>query len=212
MRIIIAGGGSIGERLGEFLVKEKHDVIIIEKDEKRAEELGEKLDAIVLYGDASDRKVLKDSNIEKCDVFVVMTGDDKTNLMICEVAKTFNVPVIVSRINDPSNEQIFTDLGINATINITASVILTFKKILESPERRLVGIVGGDAEIFEIPVRKDSKICGKKIEQIKNACVVVGLVRKNKFLKPKANMKITEGDTVVVCCPVKDVKKLKMFF
>ncbi|MCK4532001.1 MAG: NAD-binding protein, partial [Candidatus Aenigmarchaeota archaeon] len=58
MKVIVVGGGRIGEALSRLLIKEKHDVVVVEKDEKLAEELAEKLDALVLHGDGTDKNIL----------------------------------------------------------------------------------------------------------------------------------------------------------
>jgi len=213
MRVIVAGGGNMGTKMADFLAREGHDVVVIEKNEKVAEELGGELDALVLCGDASDRKILKDGNIERCDVFVAMTGDDKANLLICEVVKSFNVPIIVTRVNDSSNESIFSDLGISATINTTTSAILALKKILEEPGKITAGIVAdGKAEVLERVVQKKSKIIGKKIDQIRNRFVIAAILRKGELIKPKPETKIAEGDSLVICAPVEEVKNIDRLF
>ncbi len=162
MKIIVAGGGKIGKALTQLLVKEKRDVILIEKDKNLAEDLAEKLDALIICGDGSDRKILKDANISSADAVVAVTGDDKTNLMICEVAKTVNVPVIVTRLNDFSNESIFSNLGISGIINTTSSAILAFKKVLEVPGKKLISVIGGNkAEIFDLTISEKSKFANR---------------------------------------------------
>ena len=68
-RIIIAGGGNIGERLAQSLEKE-YRVKIIERDPERCRYLSETLDnTIVLNGDASKQELLLEENIESTDVF-----------------------------------------------------------------------------------------------------------------------------------------------
>jgi len=214
MKVIVVGGGRIGAKLSELLVKEKYDVVIVERNEKIAEELGEKLDALVLRGDATDRKILKDGNIEKCDAVVALTSDDKTNLMICEIAKDFKVPKIVSRIVDSSNENIFTKLGITASINTTTSSILAFKRILDESGKRLVNFVAAEkAEVFEMTVNKKSHIANKKIKEFdKHGFSIAGIFRDGQFIKPKPDQKIVEDDVIVICSPIKEVGAAEKLF
>ena len=164
MRVVIVGGGNIGKRLAAILAKEKNDVILIEKDEKRAEALAESLDALVLHGDGTDRKILRDGSVKKSDALIAMTGDDKTNLLVCEIAKDFKVPTIVSRIADSSNDAIFSKLGITASINTTVSSVLAFKRVIEEPGKKLINQVAGDkAEVFERSVDSKARIVNKKV-------------------------------------------------
>lgn len=213
MKIIIAGGGALGSKLAELCSKEKHDIVVVEKDEKIAEQLGEQLDALVLKGDATDRKILKDAGIEDAGALVAMTSDDKTNLMVCEVAKDFKVNKIVSRVNDTGSEELFMKLGITASINTTTSAVFAFKKALEKSGERVIGLVAGEkVEIFEKVVNKDSKINGKKISDIQNKFVVGAAYRNGDLIEITPETVLQEGDVIVVCVPVEEVKKVGSLF
>ncbi len=126
MRVIIAGGGEFGTRLAEELSR-GNEVIVVERDESRAEYLGEKLHSIVLYGSATDKTVLRHASAEKCDSLVAATGDDKINSAVCELAKSFGIKKIVSRLSDPSNEGMFSGTGA-VTINLMDSAVKDFMK------------------------------------------------------------------------------------
>lgn len=210
MKVIVVGGGRIGEALSRLLIKEKHDVVVVEKDEKLAEELAEKLDALVLHGDGTDKNILKDANIEKSDVVIAVSGDDKTNLMVCEFAKGVNVPNIIARINQSDNEGIFTKIGITNLINTTTTAILAFKKAMEKPGKQLVNLVaGGKGEVFEVSVRKDSKFANKNIMDVVKGFTVACIYRDDKILIPELKTKIKEGDILTICSPLEGVKKIE---
>jgi len=210
MKVIVVGGGTIGEALAGLLIKEKHDVVVIEKDEKLAEDLAEKLDALVLHGDGTDKNILKDANIGNVDAVVSVTSDDKTNLMICEVAKGVNVPNIIARINQSDNEGIFTKIGITNLINTTNTAILAFKKALEKPGKQLINLVaGGKGEVFEISVGKDSKFANKTIANIAKGFTVAFIYRNDKLMTPKMETKLKEGDILTICSPLEEVKKIE---
>lgn len=213
MKIIIAGGGAIGTKLAELCMNEKHDVVVVEKDEEVAEGLGERLDALVLKGDASDRKILMDGDIEHADALAAMTSDDKANLMVCEVAKDFKVPKIVARVNDTESEEVFMKLGITASINTTTSVVFAFKKALEKAGERLIGIVAGEkVEIFEKIVSPKSKINGKRISEVQNKFVIGAAYRNGELIKLTPRTVIEEGDVLVVCVPVEELRKVNTLF
>lgn len=213
MRIIVAGGGSLGENLSNVLVKEKHDVVLIEKDEKTAEELAEKLDALVLKGDASDRNVLKDANIKKADAVVAITSDDKTNLLVAEIAKESKVAIIVARVNDSSNQDIFLKLGISASIDTTNSSVSIFKKALEKPGKNLGCLIGGGkGEVFDILVKNDKSI-GKKVDDFaeKNFSIAA-IYRDGELIIAKPEVKLKQNDIITVCVPLEEVQKVENMF
>jgi trk system potassium uptake protein TrkA len=210
MKVVIVGGDSLGEALAEALIKEKNDIVIIEKEEKLAEVLAEKLDALVLHGDGSDIKILKDADYENSDAIIAMTGDDKTNLMVCEMAKSGGVKNILTRINDSSNETIFTKAGIANIINTTTAAIMAFKRALEKPGKQLVSLVGGGkGQIFEVSVKKGSGFIGKSVEDVSNGFIICSLYRDDDLVLPKQKTKIKEGDIITICSPLKNVKRIE---
>ena len=86
-RLIIAGGGNIGERLAAAL-ESRYQVKGIENNRARADYLSQNLDkSIVLYGSASDKQLLIDENIEEVDIFCAVTNDDEANIMSSLLAK-----------------------------------------------------------------------------------------------------------------------------
>jgi trk system potassium uptake protein TrkA len=214
MKVIIVGGGHLGHELASLLIKEKHDVVVVEKNDKRAEYLGENLDALVLHGDGTERKVLKDGGIKKCNALIAMTGDDKTNLLVCEIAKDFKVSTIVSRVVDSSNDPIFSKLGITASINTTVSAILAFKRVLEEPGKRLVNLVAGEkAEVFERSVNSKSRIGGRKVRDFEGEkFMVAAIFRNGEFLKASLKESFQQGDTLIIVAPVEEVRNVDRLF
>jgi trk system potassium uptake protein TrkA len=130
MRVIIAGGGEFGTRLAESLERDRHEVVLIEKNEKRAESLGERLSCIVMYADASDKEMLRKVSAEKADAVMAVTGDDKVNSLICEAARSLGVKRVIARLNDPDKESMLASSGA-LTINIVDSAVREFRKAAE---------------------------------------------------------------------------------
>jgi len=210
MKIVIVGGGKLGEAFSRLLTKERHDVVLIENKEALAEELADRLDALVLYGDGSDRRLLKDANIESADAVVAITGDDKTNLAVCEIAKDSKVANIIARINQQDSERAFARLGVTALVDATATALLAFKKLVEKPGKQLVNFVaGGKGEIFEIMVRKESKFSGRTVSETAKDFTIACIYRDDKIIVPKPETKIREGDVLTICAPLEEVKKIE---
>ena len=214
MKVIIVGGGRLGSDMARLLVKEKHSVVVVEKDEKRAEYLGENLDALVLHGDGTDRKILQDSSIKKSDALIAMTNDDKSNLLVCEIAKDFKVPKIVSRVVDSSNDPIFSKLGITASINTTVSAMLAFKRVLEKPGKKTVTLLAGEkAEVSEHSVDGKSGILGKKVgDYSKERFTIAAIFRNGEFLKATPKQAFQQGDVVIVVAPLEQVQRVNKLF
>ena len=101
-RIVIAGGGQIGERLAEA-IESRYQVKIIEMSPTRCRHLSDTLDStVVLQGSASDRDLLMEENIADADIFLALTNDDEANIMSSLLAKRLGAKKVMTIINNPA--------------------------------------------------------------------------------------------------------------
>ena len=169
-RIVIAGGGHIGERLAQT-VERRYGVRIIEHNRQRCYELSENLDrAIVLSGDASDRELLVEENIEETDVFCAVTNDDEANIMSSMLAKSLGARKVITLINNPAYVDLIEGGNIDIVINpqqATLGSILTH--IRQGDVAKVHSLRRGAAEAIEAVAHGDatnSKVVGRRIEDI----------------------------------------------
>ncbi|HDT15218.1 MAG TPA: TrkA family potassium uptake protein, partial [Firmicutes bacterium] len=167
--IIVAGAGKMGYNLTKLLVSEKHEVLLVEKDKERYNQLNPELGENVFFGDAAESDVLKNVGANRANVIVAVTGDDETNLIICQLAKImYMTPRTIARISNPKNEDIFSALGVDNIVNTTKVVNSLIEK--EVDPGMLVPILemkGGRVEIVETEVSSNSPVAGKAIKDIK---------------------------------------------
>ena len=98
-KIMIVGGGNIGGRLAEAL-EHQYNVKIIDHTLERCQTLAAELNkAVVLQGDAADRELLLDENIEETDVFCALTNVDEANIMSAILAKRLGAHKVMAIIN-----------------------------------------------------------------------------------------------------------------
>ena len=82
------GAGRIGIQLASYLIRERHDVAIIESDEERARHASNRLDCLVLHDDGNRLRSLEDAGIRNADALVCATGSDEVNMIICGIAES----------------------------------------------------------------------------------------------------------------------------
>lgn len=199
MYIIIIGCRSLGRILAEHLIAEKHEIVIIEKDEEIAKKLAEETDALIINGDGSDTDILKDAGIERADAVAILTDDDNTNLTICQMVKKFNVGRIVAMVNDPAKEDLYLGLNISAAISPLSTSVPYFKNsITETEGRSIISIAKGKGEILELTASK--KLNGKKIKDIElPSGALIGLIlRDGEVIIAHQDEIIKKNDLLVV--------------
>ena len=109
MRVAIAGAGAVGRSIAAELLENGHEVLLIDKDPKAI-----KVDSVPgaewLLADACEISALDEAALDRCNVVIAATGDDKVNLVSSLLAKTeYGVPRVVARINHPNNEWLFNE-------------------------------------------------------------------------------------------------------
>ena len=173
-RVMIAGGGRVGERLARQLADAGGlNIKVLERDEKRCIALAARLpsDVMVLQGDATDEDLLSDEAIERVDLFLALTADDEDNIMSTLLAKRMGAQRVLALINRSS----YADLMHGTQIDIALSPSQTLLGELLAHVRRgdvqaVHALRGGVAEALEIVARGDrrsSRVVGRKVDEIK---------------------------------------------
>ncbi|MFD1261865.1 Trk system potassium transporter TrkA [Entomomonas asaccharolytica] len=169
-RIVIAGGGNIGERLAEA-VETRYQVKIIEHSATRCRELSEKLDtSIVLQGSASDKELLVEENIAEADVFLALTNDDEANIMSSLLAKQLGAKKVMTIVNNPAYVKLIQANTIDIAIspqNITIGSLLTH--VRRGDMVSVHSLHQGVAEAIEAIAHgdeKSSKVVGRTVERV----------------------------------------------
>ena len=217
-RIVIAGGGQIGERLAEA-IESRYQVKIIEMNPARCRYLSDTLDStVVLQGSASDRDLLLEENIADADIFLALTNDDEANIMSSLLAKRLGAKKVMTIINNPA----YVDLIQGGDIDIAISPQLATIGTLLAHVRRgdIVSVHSlrrGAAEAIEAIAHgdeKSSKVIGKAIENIAlpPGTTIGAIIRDEEVLIAHDDTVIEAGDHVILFLVdkkhIRDVEKL----
>ncbi|HCG00153.1 MAG TPA: portal protein [Chloroflexi bacterium] len=201
MYIVVVGGGKVGYHLTKSLLAEEQEVLVIERNGPKADRITRDLGATALVGDGAEVATLEQAGLERADVVAAVTGHDEDNLIIAQVAKRrFNVPRTVARINNPRNEFIFTELGIDATVSAT-QVILSIiqQEIPQHPFVHLLSLQEGGIEFVELQLVDTSPSVGKTINEVglPDATAVPLLIRNGKPLIAEHDLALEKDDHIV---------------
>jgi trk system potassium uptake protein TrkA len=168
MFIILGGGGKVGYHLARALLAD-HEVLVIDENPQRVEFIAEELGSdVIMQGDACDAATMERAGMQRADLVVAVTGEDQDNLTLCQIAKAkFNVNRAVARINNPQNEELFRQLGIDSTVSATTLIMGHIEQ--ELPWQGLIPLLklgGFNLEIVEVKMPRDSGIVGKQVRQL----------------------------------------------
>ena len=168
MYIIIGGGGDVGYYLTRNLLRQGHEVLLLEKSSNRTQLLSEELGQSVTRGDACEARTMEEAGAERADVVIAVTGEDEDNLVICQMAKQrFHVARTIARVNNPQHNDLFLKLGIDVTVSPTRSILSLIES--ELPGSRFIQLMTlkrAGLEIVEMTIPTTSSIVGKTLGQI----------------------------------------------
>ena len=168
MRVAIAGAGAVGRSVAAELLENGHEVLLIDKD-PRAIKADSVPDAEWLLADACELSSLGEAALQRCDVVIASTGDDKANLVISLLAKTeFAVPRTVGRVNHPSNEWLFNEAwGVDVSVSTPRIMsALVEEAVTVGDVVRLFTFKQGEANMVELTLPDDSPFVGTSIRDV----------------------------------------------
>ena len=100
MNIVIVGAGEIGRYIADILSKGQHNIILIDPNSKRLEEIAFNLDVATRVGSGTDWQLLDDLLELSPHLLMALTHDDEVNLVSCSIAKNLGYPRTVARVRD----------------------------------------------------------------------------------------------------------------
>ncbi|MEJ2609963.1 MAG: Trk system potassium transporter TrkA [Candidatus Thiodiazotropha sp.] len=217
-RLIIAGGGNIGQRLASSL-EQKYRVKLIEKNQERAKEIAERLDmTIVLHGDSADEDLLLEENIENTDVFCAVTNKDEANILSSMLAKRLGAARVMALINRPAYVDLVQSGAVDIAISPQQATIGTLlTHVRRGDVVQVHSLRRGAAEAIEAVAHGDqnsSKVVGRAIEEIKlpKGATIGAVVRGEEVLIAHHDTMIESGDHVILFLvdkrKIREVEKL----
>lgn len=216
---IIVGGGEIAVYLAKLLIETGISTKIIERDEKRCEELCELLPkATIINADGTDNKQLLAEGIEYASSFVSLTNIDEENILLSMFAKTVTDGKLITKINRIAYDDVITGLDLGTTIcpkNITAENIVQFVRAKNNSRGSNVEtmhrILSGKAEALEFRINQNSAIANKPIQSlhINENAIIACINRNGRVIIPRGNDVMMPDDTVIVVTTKMGLKDIR---
>lgn len=206
MHLIIVGAGAIGKELIGIATRSGNEVVVIDRDERRAEAIAHEYDCLVLNADATSKETLEDAGIDRADAVISTTDQDATNIMICMLANEFDVSGIVSVVHNPDHMNVFRQIGVHTIENPQQLIAEYLYRAVSRPAIVDFMRISEDAEVFEITVMEEAPIAGKTLSEAGNEglladdVLIVAIDREGQEtpLTPRGETRIEPHDLVTV--------------
>ncbi|MGC8606494.1 MAG: potassium channel family protein [Vulcanisaeta sp.] len=213
MRIaIIIGANNVSINVAKTLM-DKYEVMIVDSNDDACSRAFKALksSALVYRGDPSSEDVLNEVGIDKAELFLALSDNDELNYKACSIAKGKGVPLIIARVNNKDNEDLFKELNISMTISVEDLITKNVESlIMKGLTRALFTDTSTNLTFTIVRVSGDSQLIGKSISYIVNNydVAIPYIITLNGLIKP-SNDYVIEGDNeLVIVGSLEDVNKL----
>ena len=206
MRVVVAGGGSVGSAISIDLIDRHHDVTLLEQDTERAEKLRSILPGVtVMAADACEYACLAAADLRSADVVIAATGDDEDNLVVSWLSKQeFGVPRVIARINNSRNEWLFNaSWGVDVSVSTPALITSLVDEAVEVGSIiKLMDLAHGKMKLIEVTLASNAPAVAKGLTldelRLADSVRVVAVVRNDQPMTPMPNLRFLEHDHVIL--------------
>ena len=201
MRVAIAGAGAMGRSIARELLENGNEVLLIDQKPSAI-----KVDSVPraewLLADACEISSLDDAALDRCNVVVAATGDDKVNLVVSLLAKTeYGVPRVVARVNHPGNEWLYNESwGVDVAVSTPRLLSALVEEAVSVGDLvRLMTFGQSEASLVELTMPDDAPLAGRRIGDIQWPAdtALVAILRDGRVIVPAKDDPLETGDELL---------------
>ena len=207
MRVVVIGGGKVGNKIIEQLSKESHDVTVIEKNPEVIQKINNYLDIACINGNAINYDIQKEAGVDAADIVIGCTSSDEINMFSCLLAKKLGAKHTIARVRNPEYynqlNYIKDDLGLSMVINPEYVAANEISRILRFPSAlKVETFAKGKVELLEFKVGVDSVLVGMKMKEISHKfnlkVLICAVQRANDVIIPNGDLVLEAGDKLSI--------------
>jgi len=221
MNIIIIGGGKFGSTLVDCLIKEGHDIAVIDTNYKVIESIVGRYDVLGICGNGANIETLKEAGIAKARILIAATSSDEVNVLCALIGKKLGAHHTVARVRAPeySRQLVFmrSELGISMMVNPELETAQEISRVLRSMRTvKIESFAKGRADLVELRVTEDSPFAGLRLwefyKKFKIRILVCAVQRDGGIHIPDGNFMIEAGDKIHITASHNDMGELFKLF
>ncbi|AJF06411.1 potassium channel family protein [Geoalkalibacter subterraneus] len=213
MRIVFVGASELTITTARLLMDRGNEIIIIDSDKNKIEELSENLDCSFLHGDGSHPQILREADPKHTDILFCLTDNDQNNIIAALVGRTLGFKRVVLNIHEWEFENICLELGLediiipSRTISRYLADMVAGVDILE-----LSTVMKGEARFYTFTI--DQEHTHQTIDDLElpDQARAIFFYRDGDFFLTEKDIKLQEGDELVLICHSEVLDKLKEKF
>ena len=216
MQIIVIGCGKMGTSLAVQLLKEGHQITVVDQKESVIEQISNTQDVIGYVGNGAVYSVLESVGAKEADLVLAVTQSDELNLLSCLMAHKIGAKNTIARVRNPEYAEhmyvLKNDLGLSMTINPDRQAAEEIARVLRFPAAMHVELfAGGHVELVASKLPEKSVLNGVSLFELPQKLGVKVLIcaveRNGDYTIPSGSFVLQGGDTLYVTGAPREVAK-----
>lgn len=202
--IVVAGVGRFGSQVATSLFQLGHDVLAIDRDQGRIQDLIGSVTYSVA-GDVTDEVLMRDLGVENFDVAIVAIGRNvESSIMTAVLLRSLNIPMVVARARNRLHEETLQRIGCHRIINAEEEAGMRLAQTLFTPNVSDYISLGGAQGISRVPLpdrfhEMTLREAGFTEFRDQNHLSVLALIRdETARLNPSLDERVRASDEIVV--------------
>jgi trk system potassium uptake protein TrkA len=210
MRVILVGAGEVGLSVARDLIKDGHDLTIVERNESLAQRVDEELDARVIRGNGARPQVLEEAGLGEeggVDLLIGATDRDEVNILACWIARKSGVPQTMARVRSiefTDTQSWARDLNVDLLISPERSVAREIQELLQvGASFHAATLMQERTGIYGFTLSSESPLLDRPLKDLTAAykdlrTIIVYVRRGRKGFVPSGDSVLLKGDLVYV--------------
>ena len=216
MKIIVLGAGKVGKTLIKHMSNEDHDIIVVDQNAMKVEEVVNQYDVIGVVGNGGSYDILMEAGAEDANLIICVTASDELNILAGLVAKKMGTRHTIARVRNPdySSQRDFmrNQLGFSMIVNPELEAASEIRRVLSFPSAVKVDTFSrGKVELAEFFVEDHSRLNGVELNQLhkitKTNILVCAVSHNENVIIPDGNYAIKPGDHLYITGTHRDLSK-----
>lgn len=207
MNIVIIGAGKIGATLTEQLLREGHEITVVDTRTAALDAIGNTLDVMTVEGNGISMDTQMEAGVPSADLVIAVMSTDEQNLLSCLIAKRLGVGNTIARVRNPEYTSglhlIQDDLGLSMALNPELASATEIARILRAPASIKIDTFSkGRVELHKMRIDPGSMLDGMKLSDLgrlqSGALVCVVERGQHEVYIPDGSFTLLAGDRISV--------------
>lgn len=215
-RVLVLGGGRIGGAVAEQLERRGANVVVIDRDRERVEQLSRELTrSVVIPGEITDDELLHQESVQSADAVIALTGEDDANVLACIFAKAAGARETIAVVHRLALLPLLREIGIDVALSPRTASANAVLRYVRGGVTAVSTVLEGDAEVIELEVMPGSEADGGLIAELRlprEDVLIGGVVRDGKGQIARGRTELRARDHVIIFGMPHALERIKPIF